>query len=151
MARTALREDEERAWQAFLHAHHDVMGRLDQELREEHGLSLGDYDVLVRLARAPDRRLRMSDLANRVMLSPSGLTRAVDRLARRGLVERAGFDGDARVTMARLSEQGLALVRRAAGTHLRGIRSHFTGRLAAEQLRNVADALEVVAGPHEPH
>ncbi len=65
-----LSETELRAWQALLHAHHDVTRRLDAELREEHGLSLGAYDVLLRLARAPGRALHMTELAKRVMLSP---------------------------------------------------------------------------------
>jgi DNA-binding MarR family transcriptional regulator len=148
---TSLGEAELRAWQALLHAHHDLTRRLDAELREEHGISLGDYDVLLRLARAPRRRLRMTDLAERVLLSPSGLTRVVDRLERDGLVGRDRFDGDARVMLARLTDRGRQVLREAAGTHLRGIREHFTGRLSEGQLRNVASALEVVAGPHEPH
>ena len=93
----------------------------------------------------------MTELAERVLLTPSGLTRAVDRLVTRGLVERARFDGDARVTLAILTDAGRQLVRRAAGTHLRGIREHFTGRLTPAQLVEVADALEAIAGPHEPH
>ena len=146
-----LGQTELRAWQALLHAHHDLTRRLDAELREEHGISLGDYDVLLRLARAPGRRLRMTDLAQRVLLSPSGLTRVVDRLERDGLVERDRFDGDARVMLAGLTDRGRDVLRSAAGTHLRGIREHFTGRLSDGQLRNVASALEVVAGPHKPH
>lgn len=148
---TSLGETELRAWQALLHAHHDLTRRLDAELREEHGISLGDYDVLLRLGRAPGRRLRMSDLAERVLLSPSGLTRVVDRLERDGLVGRDRFDADARVMLARLTDRGRQVLRGAAGTHLRGIREHFTGLLSDGQLRNVASALEVVAGPHEPH
>jgi len=150
MTRT-LSEAELRAWQALLHAHHQVTETLDEELRREHGLPLGAYDVLVRLARAPGRYLRMTALAEKVMLSPSGLTRMVDRLVGAGLVERDRFDGDARVMLARLTDQGLHLVRQAARTHLRGIREHFTGRLTEAQLRNVASALEVVVGPHRPH
>jgi hypothetical protein len=83
-----LTDAEMRAWQALLHAHHDVIQKLDQELRREHDMPLAWYDVLLRLARAPDQALRMTDLAERVMLSPSGLTRLVDRLVARGLVQR---------------------------------------------------------------
>lgn len=140
-----------RAWQALLHAHHDVVATLDEELREEHGLSFGAYDVLVRLARAPGRRLRMTELARRVMLSPSGLTRMVDRLVEDGLVARDRSDPDARVTHARLTDRGRDAARRAARTHLRGIREHFTDRLTERQLVAVAEALEAVTGPHEPH
>ena len=148
---TDLDELEQRAGQALLHAHHDVLGRLDAELRAEHGRSLTDYDVLLRLANAPDRRLRMSELAARVLLSPSGLTRVVDRLARDDLVRRERDPRDARVQLARLTSQGRHVLRRAALTHLRGIREHFTGRLTPAQLRAVADALEVISGPHRPH
>jgi DNA-binding MarR family transcriptional regulator len=146
-----LSDPELRAWQALLHAHHDLTGTLDSELREEHGLSLGDYDVLLRLARASDRRLRMTELAERVLLSPSGLTRMVDRLVDEGLVRRDRFEGDARVILARLTDRGHRTLLRAARTHLRGIREHFTGRLSPAQLRNVASALEAIAGPHKPH
>jgi len=146
-----LSELELRAWQALLHAHQEVTRTLDDELRAEHDISLSDYDVLLRLARAPNRTLRMSDLAERVMMSPSGLTRAVDRLVEAALVRRHRSDTDARVMLVRLTESGRKVLRNAAKTHLRGIREHFTGKLTRAQLRNVAVALEVVAGPHEPH
>jgi DNA-binding MarR family transcriptional regulator len=148
---TDLSGTELQAWQAFLHAHHDVTRTLDAELREEHGLTLSEYDVLVRLARAPGRALRMSELAARVMISPSGLTRLVDRLVGSGLAQRERVPGDARVMLARLTDNGLRAARRAARSHVRGIREHFIGRLSEEQLRNVAAALETITGPHEPH
>lgn len=149
--KTNLSDAELRAWQAFLHVHQQVTRRLDAELRSEHELPLNDYDVLLRLARAPDRRLRMTDLAERVMMSPSGLTRVVDRLAGAGLVQRDRFDGDARVMLARLTDKGSVVLRRAARTHLRGIREHFTGQMTQAQLQEVASALETIAGPHQPH
>jgi DNA-binding MarR family transcriptional regulator len=93
----------------------------------------------------------MSELAERVLMSPSGLTRVVDGLVRDGLVRRERFEGDARVMLARLTEQGRQALRRAAATHLRGIQQHFTSYLSKAQLRDVADALEAVAGPHRPH
>ena len=148
---TNLSETELRAWQAFLHAHHRVTRSLDAELREAHGLPLNAYDVLLRLARAPGRRLRMTELAERVMMSPSGLTRVVDRLVDDGLVQRERFEPDARVMLARLTDQGRQLLRRAARTHLRGIREHFTGQLSQAQLVAIAAALETITGPHEPH
>jgi DNA-binding MarR family transcriptional regulator len=151
VATTKLTETELRAWQAFLHAHHDVTARLDADLREQHGLTFSEYDVLLRLARAPERSLRMSDLAERVLLSPSGLTRLVDRLVDDGLVIRDTHPDDARVTLARLTGRGRERLRRAARTHLRGIHEHFTGRLSETQLRSVASALETITGPHEPH
>jgi DNA-binding MarR family transcriptional regulator len=146
-----LSDAELRAWQAFLHAHHQVVRRLDAELRAEHDLPLNGYDVLLRLARAPRRSLRMTDLAERVMMSPSGLTRVVDRLVEARLVRRERSSGDARVMLASLTDEGRRVVRRAARTHLRGIREHFTGQLTGAQLREVAAALETIAGPHQTH
>ena len=146
-----LTETELRAWQALLHAHRDVTDALDSELRTEHGLSMATYDVLLRLARATGRSLKMSDLAARVMMSPSGLTRAVDRLVDQKLVTRSRSAEDARVMLVRLTDRGHRALRDAARTHLRGIREHFTERLTQRQLRDVASALEVIAGPHRPH
>ncbi len=146
-----LSDTELRAWQALLHASHDVVERLDRELREEHDLSMASYDVLLRLARAPDRALRMRELAERVLLSPSGATRAVDRLVAQGLVERAEDAEDARAWRVLLTPKGLAHLKRASVTHLRGVREHFTGKLTEAQLRAVAAGLEAAAGPHQPH
>lgn len=146
-----LSESELRAWQALLHAHHDLVERLDEELREEHDVSFAEYDVLLRLGRASDGALRMTELADRVMLSPSGISRLVDRLSAKGLVQRSRDDDDGRATLAVLTDQGKRRLRRAARTHLKGIREHFTGRLSAVQLRQLASALEVIAGPHRPH
>ena len=146
-----LDETELRAWQALLHAHHQVTRKLDAELREEHEIALGDYDVLLRLARAPAVGLRMTELADRVMISPSGLTRKVDRLVREGFVERDRHEGDSRLMLARLTDRGRHVLKLAARTHLRGIREHFTGRLSQEQLQRIASILETITGPHEPH
>ena len=151
MSGPRLSETELRAWQALLHAYHAVIRTLDRELQEEHDLTLAAYDVLLRLARTPERALRMSDLAERVLLSPSGVTRLVDRLEARGLARRHEDPDDGRVAMAHLTPAGSRLIRIAAGTHLRGVREHFTSRLTDAQLRNVASALEAVAGPHAPH
>jgi DNA-binding MarR family transcriptional regulator len=146
-----LTETEMRAWQALLHSYHQVIRTLDRELRQEHDLPLAAYDVLLRLARAPGRALRMSDLAERVLLSPSGLTRLVDRLVSKRLVRRQADPQDARVVHASLTEEGLKRLRKASRTHLRGIREHFTGELSEAQLRDIAAGLETVAGPHIPH
>jgi DNA-binding MarR family transcriptional regulator len=146
-----LSDAELRAWQALIHAHHQVTRRLDAELQREHGLPLNAYDVLLRLARAPGRCLKMTELARRTLMSPSGTTRMVDRLVSQGLVERDRSDADARVMLARLTDPGLRVLRRAARTHLRGIREHFTGQLTQAQLDDIAAALETITGPHQPH
>jgi len=139
------------AWQSFLHAHDRLIRRLDEDLRRAHGLSLNEYDVLVRLARAPGRRLGMTELARRVMMSPSGLTRVVDRLVTAGFVDRSREQSDARVMTASLTSSGRARARAAARTHLGGIREYFSSRMSEEELRVLAAALGAIAGPHEPH
>jgi DNA-binding MarR family transcriptional regulator len=112
---------------------------------------MADYDVLLRLARAGDPGLRMTQLAERVLMSPSGLTRVVDRLVAEGLVRRERIKDDARAMLVRLTDRGRKRLRRAAATHVSGIRRHFTGRLKDVQLRQVASALEVITGPHQSH
>ncbi|HMA46028.1 MAG TPA: MarR family transcriptional regulator [Frankiaceae bacterium] len=136
-----------RAWRAFLRAHSLVLRALEAELEAAHELPLASYDVLVQLAEAPERRLRMSDLADAVLLSRSGLTRLVDRLEREGLVARQSCPSDARGTLAALTPAGLARLRRAAGTHLRGVARHFTSPYTSAELDALADLLGRLAPP----
>jgi DNA-binding MarR family transcriptional regulator len=113
------------AWRGFLQAHARLFRRLDDELRAGHGLSLPEYDALLQLAQAPERRLRMSQLAGQVLLSKSGVTRMVDRLVADALVERNQCSHDARGAEAVLTDAGLARLRSAARTHLDGIDRYF--------------------------
>jgi DNA-binding MarR family transcriptional regulator len=133
-----------RAWRAFMYAHATVVPALDRELAAAHGLSLSQFEVLAWLARAGRRGLRMSDLAARVVLSPSGATRAVDQLERKGMVERCVFEGDRRGSVASLTAAGRALLRRAANDHVLGIREHFLQRLDRTELERLMCALEHV-------
>jgi DNA-binding MarR family transcriptional regulator len=136
-----------RAWRAFLYAYSTVVPELDRELRAAQGLGLNQFEVLTWVAQAGAGGLRMSDLASRVVLSPSGVTRAVDQLERKGLVERCVFEGDKRGYVATLTAQGRALLRRATVVHLRGVREHFLKHLSSTDLERLATALEgVVAG-----
>jgi len=112
-------------WRAFLQAHARISRRLDEELRLEHDLSLAEYDALLTIADAPERRIRMRQLADSVLLSKSGITRLVDRLVADGLVERDTCLTDARGAEAVLTPAGLERLRRASRTHLRGIGEHF--------------------------
>ena len=102
-------------WRAFLVAHARITRRLDEELRAEHDLTLGEYDALLALAEARDRRLRMNTLAERVILSKSGVTRLIDRLVADGLVVRDQCVTDARGAEAVLTDKGLERLRRASG------------------------------------
>ena len=129
-----LTERELGVWRAFLRAHSQISRKLEAELVAEHDLPLGSYDVLLQLAESEGRRLRMTELADRVLLSRSGLTRLVDRLERDGLVERVACANDARGTHAVLTEAGLGRLRGAAPTHLRGIAEHVTSRLTTDEL-----------------
>jgi DNA-binding MarR family transcriptional regulator len=122
------------------------MRRLEAELESEHGLTLPAYEVLAHLSDAPDQRLRMSQLAVFAVLTPSGLTRLVDKLSREGLVCRDRCAGDARVVYAVLTPLGRTRLAEAYPTHLRGVREHYIDRLSGEQRDAVADALGVIAG-----
>lgn len=117
----ALSTSEQTAWRTFLRAHATLVRRLEAELVAEHELPLASYDVLVQLSESPSRSLRMTELAERVLLSRSGLTRLVDRLVRDGLVERQACPQDARGTLAVLTPAGLERLRAAWPTHLRGV------------------------------
>ena len=132
-------------WRAFLLAHARVSRRLDEELRAEHDLSFGEYDAMLTIAQAPGRRIRMSRLADEVILSKSGVTRLVDRLVGDGLVERSACLADARGAEAVLTERGLTRLRAASKTHLRGIQEHFVGILDSADLEVVERAMSSVA------
>ena len=132
------------AWSTFLRAHARVVRELERELQAEEDLALTDYDVLVQLAGADDRRLRMSELADRLLLSRSGATRLVDRLVADGLVERVTCEADRRGQWAALTDAGLARLRRAAPTHLRGVAIHFLDRLSADDLAALERMLDAV-------
>lgn len=112
-------------WRSFLRAHAHLTRVLETELVAAQRLSLASYDVLVQLAEAPGRRLRMTELAEAVLLSRSGVTRLVDRLERGGLVARARVDSDGRGVVAVLTPLGLDRLRAATGTHLSGVARHF--------------------------
>src|SRR5829696_9405876 len=121
------------AWRSFVHAHARLTRRLDEELQASHRLSLAEYDALLQLANAPERRLRMSALADRVLLSRSGITRLVDRLVAAGMVERSACTTDARGAEAALTGAGLERLRAASSTHLDGIRRLFLDVVSAEE------------------
>jgi DNA-binding MarR family transcriptional regulator len=136
------------AWRAFLEAHAHTTELLERELKEAEGLPLSWYDVMVQLQEADGFRLRMQELADRVLLSKSGLTRLIDRMERAGLVTRAACPDDRRGTFAELTSTGLETLRRTAPTHLRGVRVHFAELVSdeeAEVLEAVLDRIAVAA------
>ncbi len=138
------------AWRAFLQAHARVTRRLDEELRAEHELSLAEYDALLQIASSAGRRIRMSALADRVILSRSGITRLIDRLVADGFVERASCASDARGAEAVLTRDGLDRLRAASRTHLRGIEEFFLSSVPAADLAVLERSLLLIADRAAP-
>jgi DNA-binding MarR family transcriptional regulator len=141
MATETLREldpVELAAWRGLLRVHSSLVKELDAELEAAHGLPLSSYEVLVFLDAAPDRQLRMAELAERVLLSRSGMTRLIDRLEREGVVERHTCSRDGRGCYAALTAKGEQLVRSARLTHLAGVRESFLAHFGEEELRHLA-------------
>jgi DNA-binding MarR family transcriptional regulator len=134
-----------RAWRAFLAAHTAVMRELEAQLVAERDMTLAEYDALVQLAGASGGRLRMSELAERVLLSRSGLTRLVDRLVAHGLVRREQCGDDARGSFAALTPEGIRRFREAMPVHLRGIRHLFMDVVGSEDAEVVERAMDAVA------
>jgi len=139
-----------RAWESLLVAHHALSRRLGHELEVEHGLTLAQYEVLLRLRNAPTGQLRMQDLASAAFFSPSGMTRLIDRMVAAGWVERHKCDTDLRGTYAALTPAGLAVFRAAATTHLRGIEQHFGRHLDDAEADVVAASLTRIAQTATP-
>jgi DNA-binding MarR family transcriptional regulator len=134
-----LEPAEQAAWAGFLRAHSELTRALDAELVEAHDLPLSSYEVLLRLARAPGRRLRMSDLADSVVLSRSGLTRLADRLEKTGLVTRQECPTDQRGLFLVITDDGERLFNEARRTHLDGVRERFLGQLEPDEQRTLAE------------
>jgi DNA-binding MarR family transcriptional regulator len=132
-------------WRAFLTAHARITRRLDEELRAEHDISLAEYDALLTIADAPERTIRMRQLADRVLLSKSGVTRLIDRLVLDGLVERRACASDARGAEAVLTAAGLDRLRHASRTHLRGINEHFLAAVDTDDLSTIQRSMQSVA------
>jgi DNA-binding MarR family transcriptional regulator len=130
------------AWAQLLRAHSALTRRFTSELLERHGLTLNDYEVLLQLAYAPDRRLRRVDLADRILLTPSGITRLLAGLERAGYVGRATCDSDARVTYAVLTDEGYEKLQQSAPTHAGGIHQVFADRFSEPELQVLAGLLE---------
>jgi DNA-binding MarR family transcriptional regulator len=126
------------SWRGLLRAHASLVRGLDAELEAAHGISLSAYEVLLLLHEAPERRLRMSELASSALLSLSGMTRLVDRLVEAGLVERERCAEDKRVFYARPTPAGSALFAAARATHLRGIRERYLDRFSEPDLGRLA-------------
>ena len=129
------------AWVGFLRSHAAITRQLNVDLLTAHGLTLNDYEVLLHLASAEDGMMRRVDLAESVLLTASGITRLLDGLERAGYVEKARCDSDARVSYAKLTDDGRDKLREASETHLAGIDELFTSRYSPDELANFASFL----------
>ena len=132
-----LDQDELAAWRGMLRVHANLARVLDAELARTHDLPLSSYEVLLFLNDAPDGRLRMSELAEGVLLSRSGLTRLVDRLERSGMIERERCTDDARGWFAIITPLGRELFGHARETHLAGVRERLLMHFTREELQEM--------------
>jgi len=139
-------ESELRTWIRFLTTHSAITRELEARLMGAHGLTLSDYDVLVQLARAPQRKLRNIELAKAVVLTRSGVTRLVDGLEKDGLVMRASCPSDKRGSFVQITDAGLGRLREAAATQIEGVRELFLEKLGAEGLTQMNELLALL--PH---
>ena len=128
-------------WVQWLRTHAAITRALNADLVSAHGLTINDYEVLLHLARAPDRRLKPVELSARVVLTPSGITRLLGGLERAGFVERVECASDRRVSYASLTPAGHAKLKAASRTHLRSVAEQFTGRFTTEELETLSDLM----------
>jgi len=135
-----LSDTEQRVWRRLLSVDCRLRERLDRELQKDSGLTLGEYDVLVHLSEAPAKALRMSELAERLLLSRSGLTRRIDGLVKAGLVARRPCNDDARGALAELTPAGSQRLEQAAPVHVAGVRRYLLDPVGAP---------DQAAGPHQ--
>src|ERR1700685_1190837 len=138
-----LNDDEQQAWRATVHLSQLLMRQLDRDLNA-HGLNGHDYEILVELSEAPDRRLRMTELADATSQSRSRLSHQVSRMENRGLVRRDDCEGDKRGTFTVLTADGMAAIERVAPDHVENVRRHFIDRLAPGQLEQIRDSFEPI-------
>jgi DNA-binding MarR family transcriptional regulator len=142
-------KDELAAWRAFLRAHAALTRRLEEDLLREQQLPLAMYDVMVQLVEVGGR-LRMTELADAVLISRSGLTRLVDRMVTAGYVRREPSPDDARGVYAVLTDPGFARLKSASPTHLGGIGSYVVDRLDADELSALGRACEKLVPREAP-
>lgn len=126
------------AWRTYIVGSALLEHRLSRELHAAHGLSLADYEILVRLSEQPDRQLRMSRLATDVAHSKSRISHQVRRLEAKGLVRRSECPSDGRGVLALLTDEGADLLGQAAPTHVAGVREHMVDFLAPEEQQVLA-------------
>ncbi len=146
-----LNQAEMRAWLAYVTTSVDLQRAIERDL-EPFGLDGGDYQLLAMLSDAPDRRMKMCDLADTLRLSRSGLTRRMEGVLRKKIVARVQSDGDKRVAYAVMTDKGMDLLRKVAPHHVDSVRHHMIDRLSDTEIRSLATAFEKIAkGLNEAH
>ena len=138
-----LSAEEMAAWRSYVETNADLMAALERDLAPT-GLDLGDYQVLVFLSESPEHSLRMCDLAARLQLSPSGLTRRLDGLVRANLVERRGSADDRRVMLAALTAKGMRTLEDSAPVHVDSVRRRMIDLLDEHELQVIADVFRKI-------
>jgi DNA-binding MarR family transcriptional regulator len=146
-----LDQDEQRTWRSFLATSELLYAALDRQLQRDAGLTHASYIVLAMLSEAPDRSLRMSDLAVRANSSPSRLSHAVARLEERGWVRRQPAPKDGRGTVAVLTDAGWDMLAETAPGHVAAVREHLFDRLTPEQVRLLGDICSTVLDGLDPN
>lgn len=139
-----LDAEQQRIWRALLGGTTVLNDRLDRDLRSQHGISMPEYEILVRLSEAEGRRIRMAELAASVAHSRSRITHTIARLERAGLVRRAQVAGDRRGVEAELTDEGFALLERAAHTHVQGVQDYLVRGSDPEDFRALGRVMEGV-------
>ncbi len=137
------------AWRSYLQSHATILRALDAELVAEQGMTTRDYEVMLYLAQAPDRKLPMSALAESTMLTRSGITRLVDGLVDSGLIERVSCKSDARVSYAHLTDIGYEKLREAGCTHVASVRRLFLEHFTPEETDVLATLLSRLPGAQQ--
>ena len=145
-----LTAEEQRLWRGWLAASMLLPDRLNRDLQEQHGLTGTDYQILVELSESPDRRMRMSTLADRTQLSRSRLSHQIDRMTKAGLVVRELCQADARGTYAVLTDHGWDTIVAAAPDHVESVRRHLLDRLTPEQFAALGEACIIIADGLRP-
>ncbi len=135
---------EQQIWRSFLGGTIVLNERLDRDLRTAHGLSMPEYEILVRLSEAPDRSIRMAELAAAVSHSRSRVTHTIARLEREGLVFRGQCSEDGRGVSAVMTDKGFALLEEAAHTHVRGVHAYLVDNATAEEFEVLGQIMQRV-------
>jgi DNA-binding MarR family transcriptional regulator len=128
-------------WTDFVLAYNQLIRLLESEMEGSVGISLSQYDVLLRLSEAPGRRMRMTDLADAILYTTGGLTRLFERMVSAGIVRRVPSDEDRRVVYAEMTDEGSAVLRAASKAHVDGVRRHFGAHLSDEDVVRVGSFL----------